>query len=99
MSWASPCDSCQEEYCPCGGCDAWKKRYHIRQRQINAYARRVGQAQAVECWCYAHPDEYRRWLKHGPCRWCQARDHCDAPCLAYQQWWDERMRRFRRIFT
>lgn len=98
MSYPSPCDNCQEEHCPCSGCDAWKKRYHIRQRQINAYARRLGQGRKVERWRYVHPEEGRKEPGKSPCEACSADGACDMPCRAYLQWWDERMGWFRRMY-
>lgn len=97
MTYPSPCDSCPRCFAT-NGCDAWRIRYRYRQRQINAYARKICQPQPVEvkAFCYAHPDEVRRYLQHSPCEGCKVNKICDTPCAAYLQWWDAWMGWFRR---
>lgn len=98
MSYPSPCEKCAKCTTP-NGCSAWRTRYRYRQKQINAYARKITpgpDCDADRLWLYDR-DKYLRWLEHGPCRWCQAADHCDTPCPAYWQWWDARMDHFRRM--
>lgn len=96
MSYPSPCEKCAKCTQP-GGCAAWKVRYLYRQKQISAYARRIMPGPDCDADRLRFPTKYEIWLKHGPCRWCQAADHCDTPCPAYWRWWDERMRMFRRM--
>ena len=99
MSYPSPCDTCSRCTAP-NGCTAWKIRYRYRQKQINAYARRLRIPDALDLPLLQlhHPEKYRQWLKQGPCRTCGAEPICDTACAAYRQWWDERMGWFRRIF-
>ena len=40
--YPSPCESCTREHCGEKSCEAWKKRYLYRQKQINAYAKKLG---------------------------------------------------------
>lgn len=40
--YPSPCESCTKEYCREKNCEAWKIRYLYRQKQINAYAKKLG---------------------------------------------------------
>ena len=102
MNYPSPCDSCTKEKCPGGGigCDKWRARYVIRQKQINAYARKVCQPRpvVVKAFQYARPEENLDYLRHSPCEGCNVNKICDPPCAAYLQWWDERMGWVRRNY-
>ena len=68
MNYPSPCERCARDEYGCPGCDAWRTRYLYRQKQINAYARKICQPQPVEvkAFRYAHPDEYQHYLRHSP---------------------------------
>ena len=100
MSYPSPCERCDRDEYGCHGCDKWRIRYLYRQKQINAYARKICQPQPVEvkAFRYAHPGEYRNYLRHSPCEGCKANKICNAPCAAYLQWWDARMGWVRRKY-
>lgn len=94
--YPNPCDTCQEVgTCVRGyGCEAWKIRYLHRQKQINAYARRLTHPKTDEyraAFLYEHPDIVRQYLENGPCVYCGAAETCDIPCPIYWRWWDERM--------
>ena len=56
MNYPSPCDSCEN---PCNsGCADWRIRYLYRQKQINAYARKLYQSQRLgtsSVFCQAKP--------------------------------------------
>ncbi len=44
-SYPSPCDSCPHDgrkSCKGTRCEPWRIRYLYRQKQINAYARKIG---------------------------------------------------------
>lgn len=104
MTYPSPCEKCTRSSCNVGGstgCDAWQIRYLYRQKQINAYARKVCQPKVVISakFCCRHPDEERRYLQHSPCEGCKINKICNTPCAAYLQWWDARMEWVRRIYV
>lgn len=94
-NYPNPCDSCKKpDGCSGGyGCQAWRIRYRYRQKQINAYGRKLMQGGSGETsvFVYPHPDETRRYLADGPCKACKAESVCDTPCPAYLRWWDARM--------
>ena len=103
MGYPSPCDTCEKaESCKKRqGCDAWKTRYHYRQKQINAHFRWSMRTNASSCrsvFAYEHPDTIRRYLQNGPCKGCKAEEACDTPCSAYLRWWDARMEYLERLF-
>lgn len=87
--YPSPCLSCSPETqktCNGKGCDRWVIRYKYRQKQINAYAKKVCGGFAYvkgEAWGYMHPDEYRAYLKSDPCANCLCKSWCDDPCVRY----------------
>ncbi len=107
QSYPSPCEKCTSTSCNRGGtgCPEWRKRYRYRQKQINAYAkrafdnRREPPADKDTHFCYAHPNDVRRYLYTSPCKGCGLANNCDTPCGAYLEWYDTRMEVFRRIFT
>lgn len=41
--------------------------------------------------CYAHPDETRRYLMTSPCKGCAMEKDCETPCKKYLRWYDARM--------
>lgn len=89
--YPSPCDKCEKN---CGvGCLDWKIRYLYRQKQINAYARKVLQPKPhnPNKFTYEHPDRVRCFLTDGPCKGCSLEKNCDTPCGAYLRWYDARM--------
>ena len=95
MSYPSPCDTCQK-LCPGGcGCEAWRIRYRYRQKQINAFARKiltpVPQTQKPKGFTYDHPDEVRRYLRANPCAGCRLEATCDHPCTVYLHWYNAHM--------
>lgn len=94
--YPSPCDSCQKATaCTFGyGCMDWRIRYYYRQKQINAYYRKLLQVKPAEeaTFVYQHPDLIRRYLTEGPCKGCKAEQVCDVPCPAYLRWYDARMK-------
>lgn len=104
-NYLNPCDSCEKaEDCRLGyGCDRWKIRYLYRQKQINAYARKLAdhtyKPEPGKAFVYEHPDIIRRYLRNGPCGHCQREKVCEDPCPAYWRWWDARMEWFERIFS
>lgn len=92
-SYPSPCDGCQR---PCNytTCPDWLIRYRYRQKQINGYAKKLGQlvkTKKREKFVYRHPDEAKRYLKTSPCDNCNAKDVCDTPCSAYLTWYNARV--------
>lgn len=40
--YPSPCENCTKSFCREKNCEAWKVRYLYRQKQINAYAKKLG---------------------------------------------------------
>lgn len=100
MAYPSPCEKCNRDEYGCAGCEAWRTQYLRRQKQINAYARKICQPKVVISakFCYQHPDDVRRYLQHSPCEGCKSNEICDCPCAAYLQWWDARMGHFRRNY-
>lgn len=95
MSYPSPCDTCQTPCTGGYGCEAWRIRYRYRQKQINAFAKKIMQpAMRIKkhaAFAYDHPDDVRRYLRTSPCIGCQMEKHCDIPCLVYLNWYDARM--------
>lgn len=103
MSYPSPCEKCDRNPCNINGnkgCTAWRIRYLYRQKQINAYAWKACRPIIIKSgkFCYRHPDEQRRYLRHSPCEGCKINHICDTPCAAYLQWWDQRMAWVRRNY-
>jgi hypothetical protein len=95
MSYPSPCDTCES---PCGGgsgCEKWKIRYRYRQKQINAFAKKILRPEMrirkQKVFAYDHPDDVRRYLRTNPCKGCQLEADCDIPCLVYLHWYDDHM--------
>lgn len=41
-NYPSPCLRCTKEHCREKNCEAWKIRYLYRQKQINAFAKKLG---------------------------------------------------------
>ena len=87
----SPCETCTRGEYGCTGCDPWRQYYGQK-----LYQPRVASSTKF---CYSHPDEVRRFLKHSPCEDCQVKNSCDIPCAAYLQWWDARMEYARRKYV
>lgn len=87
--YPSPCLTCSTgnpDVCNGKACDRWKIRYRYRQKQINAYAKKMcgGFAYVKEnVWGYMHPDEYKAYLLSDPCAGCLCSGWCDDPCLQY----------------
>lgn len=108
MSYPSPCEKCNSPLANCvRDCYAWRARYFVRQKQINAYARKVcrmplnpaiGDKSRGQKFYYLHPAEYQDYLRQGPCLECGINHICDTPCAAYLQWWDQRMAWVRRNY-
>lgn len=40
-NYPSPCEKCTKNYCDYTRCQPWLTRYRYRQKQINAYAKKV----------------------------------------------------------
>ena len=95
-----PCETCGVCTHP-AGCPAWWAQYLERQKQINAYAKRLIPKPIPDEVLLALrrdlPGSYRAWLRDGACGNCPLREPCDTPCPAYLQWWDEWMDHFRRM--
>ena len=88
--YPSPCVGCDRP-CTHTKCIDWLIRYRYRQKQINGYAKKVGQfvkTKKREKFLYRHPDEAKRYLKTSPCDGCRATDTCDTPCGPYLVWYD-----------
>ena len=84
--YPSPCDSCTVAVCSGKTCERWLIRYRYRQKQINAYAKKlVGKVKPTRssAWVYMHPDEYRRYITSDPCANCICKAWCDVPCPKY----------------
>lgn len=81
--YPSPCNKYSRDQYTCTGCGDWRKRYYIRQRWINAYARKISKK--------------KQEAPASPCGSCGAAEICDDPCKAYLRWWDEWMGWFRRV--
>ena len=78
----------------------WLRQFFNRQKDINGYARKVLAPRAREDVIHVfHPEEYRRWLVHGPCRDCPVCKFCDQPCQAYLNWYDQRMTLARQLLS
>lgn len=102
--YPSPCDSClrdNKDSCNGKACDRWLRRYHYRQKQINAWAKRLcgqyGQRHIwLTHWVYMHPDEYRRYLVSNPCDGCLCSSWCDDPCPKYLTHFADKMEYLRK---
>ena len=99
--YPNPCDICQKgNICTMRyGCEEWRIRYLYRQKQINAYSRKLMRPKTTEyrkVFAYEHPDIIRKYLEHSPCEGCKEVEVCDTPCPAYLHWWNARMEIARR---
>lgn len=101
MSYPSPCDRCVSRICDENGssfrsCAAWLTRYRYRQKQINAFAKKLQKPTAAvpnsKVFTYSHPDDVRRYLITHPCIGCPAGSICDAPCPLYLHWYNDRIK-------
>lgn len=84
--YPSPCDTCAVADTGCSGknCQPWRIRYLYRQKQINAFARKLATGTTVHSkFVYAHPDELRRMLEKNPCEGCLIEKICEEPCEFY----------------
>lgn len=96
--YPSPCQTCPNQCSIDGNYDYSKncKKYANWicwwwlefKRQVRAT---VVHVKKPTCFAYRHPDEYREYLRNGPCKWCKAEEFCDLPCKAYLSWWNTRM--------
>lgn len=89
--YPSPCINCNvpEAACPGKSCNRWQIRYRYRQKQINAYAKRIVEGVVSgkdNKWQYPHPDETRRFLAVDPCDDCICRNCCNGKCLVKGRW-------------
>lgn len=96
-----PCHSCPRITGRClqhTKCLHWRAHYFARQALINGYASKVYAKPAIDADALRlyGAERYHDYLRRGPCQGCPAEEHCDIPCAAYLQWWDERMEWFRR---
>lgn len=91
--YPSPCDSCEKNNTRCIGCEDWKIRYRYRQKQINAFAKKLFSRgeKGRESFCYSHPDQVRRYVGTHPCKGCGLEKDCDTPCGRYLHWYDLRV--------
>lgn len=101
MNYPNPCYACEKaDSSRCSGvsCGRWRMRYLCRQKQINAYARKIAGRVKVntKAWVYMHPDEYKRYLATDPCEGCIAQQICDTPCEKRTAWWDANLEVVRR---
>ena len=100
MNYPNPCDTCS--HCvDKRGCEKWLIRYRYRQKQINAYAKKLMQPKKItdnSKYRYEHPSAVERYLKLGPCHGCRLAEQCEIPCGAYWSWWDARMEWLKRKF-
>ena len=98
--YPNPCDTCT--HCTAlGGCERWLTRYRYRQKQINAYAKKLMQPIKIldnSKFRYEHPSIVERYLKLGPCHGCKLEAQCETPCRAYWTWWNARMEWLRRKY-
>ena len=78
--YPSPCEVCTVTHCSGTGCVRWLTRYLYRQKQINAYARKVLPKPPMQ----------------DPCAACSINESCDTPCPARLKWWDHRMAQIRK---
>ena len=89
-SYPNPCDICTvpKGSCPGIDCSRWRTRYLYRQKQINAYAKRMygTLVKKEDAFCYEHPDIVRDWLKHDPCEQCRCRSFCKGDCEVRTVW-------------
>lgn len=88
MAYPSPCEKCtvtNKETCNYKKCGLWVRRYWYKQKQINAFAKKLAGHQTVKHthWTYMHPDELRRYIASDPCKGCLVADWCDDPCPKY----------------
>ena len=89
--YPSPCLSCTVDELSCQGtrCERWLIRYRYRQKQINAYAKRLVEGTVSgsnSAWKYPHPDETQRFLANDPCQDCMCRSWCDGKCRVKDSW-------------
>lgn len=78
----------------------WVRQYLNRQRAINAYARcRLCPKKRTDVFTVYHPEEYRRFLRQGPCPQCPVQGCCDRPCQVYLDWYDGRMELYRQLMN
>lgn len=86
--YPSPCDKCDKKIKDsCDKfrrCEPWLTRYRYRQKQINAYARKLQEAEK---------EAKQELIK--PCIRCQISDYCDFPCKSYLRWYNARMEAIR----
>lgn len=83
--YPNPCLSCRAK-CNNGGCEAWRIRYLYRQKQINAFYRKLTTGEAT----------YRPPVPKYPCKGCEEAQNCDIPCRAYLHWYNVKMTQIRR---
>ena len=87
-NYPSPCDTCSQ--CTASnGCEAWRIRYLYRQKQINAYAKKIAgriPTQPREKFLYEHPDLIRNWIETDPCERCMCREWCNGSCPRKDAW-------------
>lgn len=78
----------------------WHRRYLRHQKKINGYARKhLCPREERDAIRVFHPEEYRRYLKQGPCPDCPVNGFCDTPCQVYLRWYDDRMTLLRQLLT
>ena len=96
--YPSPCDTCYREDRCNKGCLSWDIRYRYRQKQINAYAKKLCGQQDVNttAWVYMHPDDFLRYLASDPCEGCLCEKWCDDPCPKYLAHFADKMEHIRK---
>lgn len=74
----------------------WERQFQSRQKRINAFARQyLCPGGSADTFVVMHPEEYRRFLRKGPCGDCPVSHFCNSPCRVYLKWYDTRMELFR----
>lgn len=101
MNISDPCRGCPRfpQECHSDGCKRWRNYYLERQAMINGYALANFGRPAIDTEeLRQNPEKFQDYLRRSPCQNCRAEEHCDTPCAAYLQWWDERMGWVRRKY-
>lgn len=81
--YPSPCDTCTRDTCSQTKCQPWRTRYLYRQKQINAFAKKIG----------VEPTE--KPPIENPCN-TYTNDDCHKICKARALYWDAAMEKLRK---
>ncbi len=94
--YPSPCEGCdKKKFDSCAiyyRCPEWLTRYRYKQKQINAYHRKVNTPiyERMDGFAY-DPITTKEFVENGPCAKCDLEPNCDTICEARALWWDMRI--------